>query len=283
MIRTVILSILCCLYLNSNIFAKTLAIIEKPGIQITEKDLEKYISYYGPEARMIINDPVKKRRFLVSVTKIFAIASKANKEHFNTQTTIKDEISFLKNKFIAKKYLEYLLQKRLQNINFTKDDLYTYYISHQEEFKVPAEVRFSALVIKFDPKNSKEALKYAKELRKALIKNDICCLKLDNDLYFIKDSGLKSINKIHLPTKITFKDLPLNTWSQPILAANHIYIIKKLYYKPEKIKPFDDVKEIIKKKLLDDTKKQIIKELVANILQEQKVKILYQTNKLTNK
>ena len=252
--------------ISSPVWAKVLAEIKKPGIVITEEDLERYISYYGPEATKVLSSPAKKREFLFDLVKVLAVAAKAREEGFDKQPEIRDQIQFLIDKFLAKKYLAVKLEKAVADLHFSDEDLKLYYRTHPEEFMLPAQIRFSALMLK--GKDRERLLKEAQRLRQEISKARLC-LPTDVDFLFVRDSGWKSLDQLDSAVRETLKELPANTWSKPIPLDTRVYILRKLDFKPARRKPFEEVKEEIRNRLLAEAKRQKLRRIIEEILKEQ--------------
>jgi hypothetical protein len=256
---------------QNNVQARVLAVIEKPGIKLSEQDLERYISYYGQESKAVLSSPQKRLEFLENLVKMLAVAAKAREEGLDREPEIKDQIEFLTQKFLAKKYLTRRLEAAMARVRFTEEDLRTYYRTHPEEFRLPAKVRFTALVLKGeDP----EALRQeAKRLQTALNRGELS-LHLDYDFYFVRDSGLKPLNELDPPLRQALEELPKGQWSQPIAYGSRVVMVKKLAFEPATRRPFAEVKEEIHKRLLSEARRLRLRTIVQEILKEQGARLL---------
>ncbi len=251
---------------SASVWAKPLAEIRRPGIIITEKDLERYLSYYGPEAEKALSSPAKKQEFLRDLVKMLAVAAKARQEGFDQRPEIRAQLEFVADKFLAKKYLTYRLEKALEGLRFSDEDLELYYRTHPEEFLVPARVRFSALVLK--GAEEKALLAEARRLRPQLLQGSLT-LSTDLDFFFIRDSGWKVFDRLEGPLRETLKELSPGVWSEPVSLGERVYLLRKIDFEAAKRKPLAEVKEEIRSKLLNEAKRQKLRQIIEEILKEE--------------
>ena len=252
--------------ISSPVWAKVLAEIKKPGIVITEEDLKRYISYYGPEAAEVLSSPAKKREFLLDLVKVLAVAAKAREEGFDNRPEIRDQIQFLIDKFLAKKYLAVKLEKAVADIRLSEEDLKVYYRTHPEEFMLPARVKFSALMLKGAERE--RLLEEAKRLRQEITKGRLS-LPTDVDFLFVRDSGWKNWKQLDSAIRQALEKLPPKVWSEPIALDKKVYLLRKLDFKPARRKPFEEVKEEIRNRLLAEAKRQKLRRIIEEILKDQ--------------
>lgn len=273
---TLMLFLLFCVA-SSLAAERPVAEIKKPGIVITQKDLNRYISYYGPEAEKSLSIPEKKAEFLWDVVKMFAVAAYAKDKGFDERPDIKDKIAFLRKKFIAREYLKERLEKALKDINLTEEDLRLYYKTHSEEFRRPDEIRFSAVILEATNKDS--SLKdLAQIIRKQLLKDKSLQISTTErvNLSIITDSGWRSLNNFEGALKDFLKKSSPGRWSKPIETGNRVYLLKVLERKQGREEPFERVKGKIKKKLLQEARKNKLKEIISEILRQEGAEIYYQ-------
>jgi len=251
--------------------ARVLAVIEKPGIKISEQDLDRYLSYYGEEAKAVLSSPQKRLEFLENLVKMLAVAAKAREEGLDREPEIRDQIEFLTQKFLAKKYLARRLEAAMARVRFTEEDLRTYYRTHPEEFRLPAKVRFAALVLKGD---DPEVLRQeAERLRAALNRRELT-LHLGYDFYFVRDSGFKPLKELDWPMRQALEELPKGQWSQPIAYGSRVVMVKKLAFEPATQRPFAEVKEEIRQRLLSEARRLRLRTIVQEILREERARLL---------
>ena len=256
---------------------RPVAEIKKPGIVITQKDLNRYISYYGPEVEKSLSISEKKAEFLWDVVKMFAVAAYAQGQGFDKRPDLKDKMAFLRKKFIAREYLKERLKKALKDINLTEEDLRLYYKTHPEEFRQPDKIRFSAVILRATNKDS--SLKdLAQTIREQLLKAKSLQILMTErvNLSVITDSGWKSLNIFEGALKDFLKKSPPGLWSKPIEIENRVYLLKVLERKQGTEESFERVKEKIRKKLLQEARQTKLKEIISEILRQEGVEIYYQ-------
>jgi len=268
------------LVLISPVQAETkLAVIKKAGIVITTKDLKRIIDYYGEEARRYLAIPEKKAEFLENIVKIKALAACARRQGFNKRPEIQQEISFLVDKFLARKYLQEKLNQEMAKVKISEQDLRLYYKTHQDEFTIPAKIRFSGVIIKATNASKKEELqRLSRKLREQLISGKLKEIPSFQDLniFLIGDSGWSLVKRFPPQVRDILQKLPLGKYSDIIEVGREAYIIKIIERQKTQVLPFEKVKERIKNKLLDEIRTNKTKEIIKQILTDEGTEIYYQ-------
>ena len=254
-----------------------LAEIKRPKIVITKQDLEKYIDFYGPEAREYLQSPEKKAEFLQDVVKMLAIAAYAHEQGFDQLPEMQEKIHFLAQKFVAKEYLKHRLDQTMQKESLTEAELKLYYKTHQEEFRTPPKVRLSLIIFEGPEPKLKALQAKAKEMKASLDKGVFSC-PFDPSLKakIVGDTGLLAIQKFEGSLGSLPLRLPLGKWSDPILSQKSLFLVKVLERKEAKPLPFEEVKEKIRKKLLSEIRQAQLRKLIKEILKAEEAQIYYQ-------
>lgn len=241
-------------------YAEESAVAAKIGdTKITVADLNRIVGYYDPERQAYLkNDPQKMETLLRRLVQTRIISDIAKKGGFDKRADIKERLELFTADLIA---TEYIKSEIISKINVTEDEMDQYYKAHQDEFKSPEMVRARHILIKADRTASEDDRKKAREKAEEVLKK----IKAGEDFAklaseFSDDPGSKtkggdlgffSRGKMVPVFESTAYSLKPGEVSGIVETPFGFHIIKTEEKKEPGLEPYDQVKDKVKKKVLD--------------------------------
>ncbi len=178
-----------------------------------------------------------------------------------------------------------ILVDRLLNehikVNLTEEDLKKYYEENKNKFKEPASVKVRYIYIKVDPTDPKGRLKAKEKAEKAYKEilegkdfGDVA-YKYSEDLSRIKGGDIGFIHKGRFPSQIEDEiyKLKVGEVSKIIETDIGFHIVKIEDKRPERLVPFDEIKEKLKKELTQSIQEKKYEEMINDAKKDLKVEI----------
>lgn len=214
---------------------------------------------------------------------LLALAGK--KEGLDKDPEVKKELIEIEKSILAKKYFE----KKAKKLNINEREIKEYYKKNKERYKEPEGVHVKHILI-YIPKDAdkateKEALEKAKQIRAQILKgakfeelakiysDDAGSKKKGGDLGIIKKG--QTIPEFE---KVIFKLKP-GEISRPIRSSYGYHIVKVEEKIPEKILPFEEVKDLVKKDYLQKKQEELMRQILQKLYQEYQPKIYLKLSK----
>ena len=214
---------------------------------------------------------------------LLALAGK--KEGLDKDPEVKKELMEIEKSILAKKYFE----KKVKKLNINEREIKEYYKKNKERYKEPEGVHVKHILI-YIPKDAdkateKKALEKAKQIRAQILKgakfeelakiysDDAGSKKKGGDLGIIKKG--QTIPEFE---KVIFKLKP-GEISRPIRSSYGYHIVKVEEKIPEKILPFEEVKDLVKKDYLQTKQEELMTRILQKLYQEYQPKIYLKLSK----
>lgn len=214
---------------------------------------------------------------------LLALAGK--KEGLDKDPEVKKELIEIEKSILAKKYFE----KKAKKLNINEREIKEYYKKNKERYKEPEGVHVKHILI-YIPKDAdkateKKALEKAKQIRAQILKgakfeelakiysDDAGSKKKGGDLGIIKKG--QTIPEFE---KEIFKLKP-GEISRPIRSSYGYHIVKVEEKIPEKILPFEEVKDLVKKDYLQKKQEELMRQILQKLYQEYQPKIYLKLSK----
>ncbi|MCU4137930.1 MAG: Peptidyl-prolyl isomerase [Thermodesulfobacteria bacterium] len=214
---------------------------------------------------------------------LLALAGK--KEGLDKDPEVKKELMEIEKSILAKKYFE----KKAKKLNIKEREIKEYYKKNKERYKEPEGVHVKHILI-YIPKDAdkateKKALEKAKQIRAQILKgakfeelakiysDDAGSKKKGGDLGIIKKG--QTIPEFE---KVIFKLKP-GEISRPIRSSYGYHIVKVEEKIPEKILPFEEVKDLVKKDYLQTKQEELMTRILQKLYQEYQPKIYLKLSK----
>lgn len=243
--------------------------------KIMMSDFKRVTGYYDKEKQEALQkNPEYSAVILQRLVQGKVISDIAKKNNFDKQEDIKEQIKLLVNDFIATQYLKEVVSK----INVTEDDMRLYYKVHKDKFETPEMSRVSHILLKADKNTDKETrqktLKRADEILKK-IKDGEDFAKLASE-YSEDDASKINGGKIGLLPKgklmpeldkIAFGLKPGET--SGVIETTYGYHILKVYERKDPgIQPYEEVKDKVRKMVVDEFKKSRVDEFTEKAMKD---------------
>ena len=284
----VILLFIGCFY--SNVWSTQKKVLAEVGpYKLYEEDVEDLIEKDTQIQKILESKPELRDEIVRALVNrwvnlsLLALAGK--KEGLDKDPEVKKELIEIEKSILAKKYFE----KKAKKLNINEREIKEYYKKNKERYKEPEGVHVKHILI-YIPKDAdkateKKALEKAKQIRAQILKgakfeelakiysDDAGSKKKGGDLGIIKKG--QTIPEFE---KVIFKLKP-GEISRPIRSSYGYHIVKVEEKIPEKILPFEEVKDLVKKDYLQTKQEELMTQILQKLYQEYQPKIYLKLSK----
>jgi peptidyl-prolyl cis-trans isomerase C len=274
-----LLAIIC---FQGNAIAENDNIAAKIGSKtITVSDFNTIVGYLDSEKQKAIEtNPQLKENLLRQIVQTMVLSDIAKKQGFDSKPEVKKQLELFSDNFLVN---EFLRKEVAQKATVSENEIKSYYEGHKEEFKTAEMVRARHILIKVAPQSTEETKKKAKEriediLKKIKDEEDFATLANNfSDDATSKlaggDLGFFPRGKMIKPFEDTAFSLKPGEISGVVETQFGYHIIKVEEKKAPSIEPFENVKERIQQKLLQDSMKAKVIEFIEKAMKDPKVEI----------
>ena len=281
-----ILITLCIVFVPVFVFASgnsdpVVARIGEKQFQLS--DFNRWVSYGSEKARKEIEkNPKRKASMLRQIVTSMVIADQARKEGFDRRPDTKENLELLINNFLT---IEYLDKAVAQKVTISNKDVKRYYNQNKDKFRQPEQVRARHILIKVNRTAPVEEQKQARKKAEGILARiqageDFATLATE----FSEDTGTKQKGgdlgffqrgrMVPEFEKAAFSLEPGKV--SDIVHSNFgFHIIKVEDRKEPAIRPYEEIKEQLKKKLEVDEKKKAVDQYVEKMAKEAGVEIVF--------
>jgi len=281
-------------------------------VKITEKDIERYMMIILPQRyyhrnlsdeklkslretalntlieRELLYYEARKKGIKVSEEKIDEIMnqmvkryrSKENLKKLVAQTGL--TLTQFRNELKKRLMIQELIKKYVQ-VNLTDKDLKKYYEENKYKFKEPKALKLRYIFIKIDPSHPKSrqiarerAEKAYEEIKAGKDFGDVAA-RYSDDLSRIKGGDVGYVHKGRFSKEIESQIYRLKIGEvSPILETEMgFHIIKVEGERPERLVPFKEIKNKLKRELTERMQKENLQKLLEDAKKDLKV-VIYQ-------
>ena len=270
------------LALQVNAFADNDAVVANIGDQkITVSDFDKMLGLLDTDKQKLIEkNPQLKEPVLTQFIQSMVVSKLAKEKGFDKIAEVRDQINFFKDNLLASLYIR---QEVLGKISIPEEDLKKYYESHKDEFKTPEMVSVRHILVKVDqsaPEKDKKAAKKKAESILKKIKSGEDFAKLAAEVSDDPGSKQKGGELGFFPRGRMVKPfedaafaLKPGQVSGLVTTQYGYHIIKLDERKAAGIQPFDDVKESIRQKLIQDQTKSKVAAFIEKAMKDARAEI----------
>jgi peptidyl-prolyl cis-trans isomerase C len=257
-------------------------VLAKIGDQeITMEDFDRIIRYYDAEKQeMMKQNPIYKATILQRIVQGKVLSRIAREQGFDKKSHIQEQVEMLTNDFLAMQYLQHEIAN---NIEVTDDDMQLYYKTHEEEFVMPEMVHAGHILIRVAKTDDEEKKKRARTEAENILKrikggedfgklatefsDDKGSRDKGGDLgFFPKGKTVPSFERAAFELKVG--DV------SDIVETSYGYHIIKVFEKREAgLKPYEKIKDKVRQKVLDVTKKTKIDEFTEKAMRDAGVEL----------
>jgi peptidyl-prolyl cis-trans isomerase C len=270
------------LALQVDAFANSDAVVANIGDQkITVSDFDRMVGFLDADKQKLIEkNPQLKEAVLRQFIQSIVISNLAKEKGFDKTAEVRDQMDFFKDNYLATLYLKHEI---LSKINIPDEDLKKYYEGHKDEFKTPEMVKVRHILVKVDESAPEKDKKAARKKAEGILKR----IKAGEDFAKLAaevsdDPGSKENGgEIGFFPKgrmvKSFEDaafaLKPGEVSGLVKTQYGYHIIKLEEKKPAGVQTFDEVKENIRQKLVQDQTKSDVVAFIEKAMKDAKVEI----------
>ncbi len=291
--KNLILTFVILLFIGcfcSNVWSTQKKVLAEVGsYKLYEEDVEDLIEKDTQIQKILESKPELRDEIVRALVNrwvnlsLLALAGK--KEGIDKDPEVKKELIEIEKSILAKKYFE----KKVKKLNINEREIKEYYKKNKERYKEPEGVHVKHILI-YIPKDAdkateKKALEKAKQIRAQILKgakfeelakiysDDAGSKKKGGDLGIIKKG--QTISEFE---KVIFKLKP-GEISRPIRSSYGYHIVKVEEKIPEKILPFEEVKDLVKEDYLQKKQEELMRQILQKLYQEYQPKIYLKLGK----
>jgi len=148
---------------------KSEAIICQAGDwKLTFEDLERIVSYYPPEKKVVIlQDPKNLMTLARRLTQAKVLSDKAYADGLNDRPDIREQLKITEQDKLA---LAYVQEKVVKGLSVSDEDVHLYYRSHKDDYKVPAQVKVCHILLRMQKNSDKEVVQQTRQRAEDILK-----------------------------------------------------------------------------------------------------------------
>ncbi len=207
------------------------------------------------------------------------------REGIDKDPEVQRELAEIEKNYLAQKYFE----RKVAGLKINEKEVKEYYEKNKEEYKEPEGRRVKHILIYVskdaDNATKEEAFKKANEIREKLLKgaNFAELAKMYSDDTGSKEKGgdlgiIRKGQTIPEFEKEIFK-LKQGEISTPIESPFGYHIVKVEKIIPERIPPFEEVKDVVEKDYMQSKEEELMAQILQNLYKEYQPKIYLKINR----
>ncbi|MBP1732660.1 MAG: peptidylprolyl isomerase [Deltaproteobacteria bacterium] len=239
------------------------------GDTVTLEEFNKELDRIPANMKMLVLTESGKRSFLDRYVIKRLLLREAKKENIEKEKEFEDSLSEIREQLL----IQSLLKKKVtMNINTTEEELKKYYEANKDKFKTGPEIETRQIAVKTE--------KEAKEIKARLDKGeDFAELARTYSIDpSAKTSGgaIGSHGKGSLPPEYeaaAFKLTKAGQISQPVKIQQTYYIIQLTGIKEAGYTPFEEVKEFIKQRIVQERQNEVLEKYVTELKKGAKIEV----------
>lgn len=251
------------------------------GITITMSDFNRMISYYDDEKKKALEaNPMYKAIILQRIVQGMILSKIAYEKGFDQKPDIKEQIELLTRDFLS---TQYLTKEVVDKIQAREEDMKLYYKVHGSEFKSPEMVRARHILAKAEKSATEEIKKKAQEKIANIlkrIKSGEDFAKLATELSEDPGTKAKSGDLGFFPRGKMVPEFEAIVFSMKqgevsgVIETEFGYHIVKLEEKKEPaIEPYENVRDKIREKVLNEFKRVRVDEFMEKAMKDANVEL----------
>lgn len=245
----------------------------KSGYKLTYEDVLRISGYYPEEVQKnLFQNPDHLFKFVKRLVESHVLAQAAQKENFNKRPDVAEQLLLLENDTLSRLFL----QAKLDELKVSDKEVHEFYMAERTKYKDPAKFELYHILFRVPDKAKKEdeeaIKKRAEEALKRIQKGEDfkkVASELSEDTGSKEKGGYLGVMQANVLDP-AFKDavskLELNKTAGPIRSVYGYHVVKVVSKTPEKILPFETVKDKVKDELLRQKKNAKLNELIDEYL-----------------
>lgn len=257
-------------------------VLAKVGtVTIKMSDFNRMISYYDDEKKKALEaNPTYKAIILQRIVQGMILSKIAYEKGFDKKPDIKEQVELLTRDFLATQYLS---KEVVDKVQASEEDMRLYYKIHESEFKTPEAVRARHILAKAEKSATQETKKKAQEkigdiLKR--IKNGEDFAKLASELSEDPGTKAKGGDLGFFPRGKMVPEFEAIAFSMKqgevsgIIETEFGYHVVKIEEKKgPAIEPFENVKDKVREKVLNEFRKARVDEFMEKAMKDANVEL----------
>ena len=239
------------------------------GDTVTLEEFNKELDRIPANMKMLVLTESGKRSFLDRYVIKRLLLREAKKENIEKEKDFEDRLIEIREQLL----IESLLKKKVtMNINTTEDELKKYYEANKDKFKKSLEIETRQIVVRTD--------KEAKEIKARLDKGEDFAELART--YSIDPNAKTTGGAIGYHGKgsllpeyeaVAFKLTKAGQISQPVKTQLGYHIIQLTGVKEAGYTPFEEVKEFIKQRIVQERQNEVLEKYVTELKKGAKITV----------
>ncbi|MCX7856550.1 MAG: peptidyl-prolyl cis-trans isomerase [Deltaproteobacteria bacterium] len=244
-------------------------VAEIDGEKITVQEFNKELDKIPMELKMLVATQVGKKNYLERLIMKKLLLKEAKKENIEEEKEFKDRLSDIKDQLL----IEMLLKKKLvTDVKIDETEIKKYYEQHKDEFKKPQEINTRHILLRTEEE--------ARQVQEKLAKGEDF-IELAKK-YSIDPSAKNTGGEIGFHPKgalvpeyeeEAFKLKRVGQVSGIVKSRFGYHIIRLEGVKPASYASFEEVKEIIRQKLIQERQGQLLENYLSELKKKAKITI----------
>lgn len=244
-------------------------VAEINGDKITLQEFNRELDKIPMELKMFVATQMGKKNYLERLIVKRLLLMEAKKENIEKEKEYQERLSEIKEQLL----IEMLLKKKLiKEVKIDEDEIKKYYEAHREEFKKPQEINTRHILLKSEQE--------AKQVQEKLTKGEDF-IELAKK-YSIDPSAKTTGGEIGFHPKgalvpeyeeEAFKLKRVGQISGIVKTRFGYHIIRLEGVKPASYASYDEVKELIKQRLIQERQGQLLENYLSELKKSAKIKI----------
>jgi parvulin-like peptidyl-prolyl isomerase len=272
-----LICIFSLLFINVSLAAEDDHVLAQAGeIVFRQSDLDKLLSFSPPYImEQLKQNPERKVMLIKRIMHQKILADMARKEGFDQEAEVKEQMKYLIDDFLSK---EYMLHAAVETVTVTDEEIEAYYTLNKKELTDPEQVKARHILIKVPFGASEEAKN--KAMKKA---GDILWWLKDGEKFetlaeqYSEDPATKKTGgelgyfprgRMAKPFEKAAFSMKPGEISQVVETDFGYHIIQVEDRKEAVVMPFEEVKDLIGKKIKDSRVSKAVEEFVKNDAEE---------------
>jgi len=244
-------------------------VAEIDGEKITLSEFNRELDKIPMELKMFVATQMGKRNYLERLIMKRLLIKEAKKENIEKEKEFQERLSEIKDQLL----IEMLLKKKLvQDVKIDEGEIKKYYEAHKEEFKKPEEINTRHILLKTEEE--------AKQVQERLTKGEDF-IELAKR-YSIDPSAKTTGGEIGFHPRGSlvpeyeeeaFKLKRVGQVSGIVKTRFGYHIIRLEGVKPPSYATYEEVKELIRQKLIQEKQGQLLENYINELKKNAKIKV----------
>ena len=249
---------------------------------VTEKDIEYLIALYPENEQALLKGSAEYREVLLkNMVTVIVVSDIAKKKSFDKKGDIGKQVEMIVNEYLARAYVE---QEILGGVTVSDEEVEKFYRDNQSAFENPEQLRVRHILISVKPGASDEEKNAAKKKTTDIlerVKKGADFAKLAEEYSEDPGSRQKGGDLGYITRKTTMPELEQAAFalevgqvSGPVETAFGFHLIKVEEKKKASVAPFDQVKEEVRRKTLQEAKQKKVSSFIDQAFKDAGVKFV---------